>query len=62
MKNKKNSKKTKKDFVSNEVVYRICGIPVFSKTVSINEDELYKKMASKFEIAMTKALDKKIQG
>ena len=57
-----NKEKKKKDFVSNEIVYRICGIPIFSKTISINEDELYKKMASKFEAAMTKALDKKMQG
>ena len=59
---KRKARKIKKNFVSNEIVYRICGIPVFSKTVSINEDELFKKMASKFEVAMKKALDKKIQG
>lgn len=55
-------KKIKKDFVTNEIVYKIFGIPVFGKTISVNEDELYKKMASKFEVAMTNAIDKKIQG
>lgn len=59
---KKQTKKIKKDFVSNEIVYKICGIPVFSKTVSINEDELFKKMAVKFETTMIKALDKRAQG
>ena len=60
--NKENKKKSKKDFVSNEIVYKICGIPVFSKTISINEDELFKKMAVKFEDKVMDIINRKKQG
>lgn len=57
-----NKEKKKKDFVSNEIVYKICGIPVFSKTISINEDELFKKMAVKFEDKVMDIINRKKQG
>jgi len=53
-------KKKKKDFITNEITYRIFGIPVFNKTVSIDEDLLYKKMEARFESAMSRALNKKL--
>lgn len=60
MADKKKKKSVKKEFTVNEITYRILGIPVFSKTITVDEDLLYKKMESRFERAMSNALDKKL--
>lgn len=64
---KKKDQEPTKDIPCKEIIishfcFKILGVPIFSFSKAINEDELYRHLESRFQLAMTTALHNATKG
>lgn len=51
-----------KEIIVSHFCFKIIGIPIFSFSKAIHEDELYRRLESRFQHAMTSALHNATKG
>ncbi len=51
-----------KEIIISHFCFKIFGIPIFSFSKTIHEDELYRRLESRFQHAMTAALHNATKG
>ena len=54
--------KEKKKAIISCYTFKLLWIPIFSTYTSVDEDEIYKRMEVRFEKAMTRSIEKAMNG